>query len=62
MIGSRPPIKDEITRVLKAFSGMYAARDRALFVLGLKSSFRISEMLSLRVQDVWRDGAEGQGD
>jgi integrase len=42
--------------VLKAFSGAYAARDRALFILGLKSGLRISEMLSLTVQDVWKDG------
>jgi integrase len=56
MIGSRPLTNDEITSVLKAFSGAYAARDRALFILGLKSGFRISEMLSLRVQDVWKNG------
>jgi integrase len=56
MIGSRPLTNDEITSVLRAFSGTYAARDRALFVIGLKSGFRISEMLSLRVQDVWRGG------
>ena len=56
MIGSRPLDNDEIGNVIKAFSGTYAARDRALFVLGIKSGFRISEMLSLEVSDVWRDG------
>ena len=56
MIGSRPLTSEEIARVLKTFSGAYAARDRALFILGLKSGFRISEMLSLKVSDVWKDG------
>jgi integrase len=52
MIGARPLTNGEIANVLNAFTGAYAARDRALFVLGLKSGFRISEMLSLRVSDV----------
>ena len=56
MIGSRPLTSEEVASVLKTFSGAYAARDRALFILGLKSGFRISEMLSLRVSDVWKDG------
>jgi len=30
------------------------SRDRALFLLGVKSGFRISELLSLQVGDVWR--------
>jgi len=56
MIGSRPLTSGEVASVLKTFSGAYAARDRALLILGLKSGFRISEMLSLRVSDVWKDG------
>jgi integrase len=56
MIGSRPLTSEEVASVLKTFSGAYAARDRALFILGLKSGFRISEMLSLRVSNVWKDG------
>lgn len=55
MIGSRPLTSEEVASVLKTFSGSYAACDRALFILGLKSGFRISEMLSLKVQDVWKD-------
>jgi site-specific recombinase XerC len=55
MIGSRPLTSEEVASVLKTFSGTYASRDRALFIFGLKSSFRISEMLSLRVADVWKD-------
>jgi integrase len=56
MIGSRPLTSDEITNVYNAFSGAYGMRDRALFVLGLKSGFRIAELLSLKVKDVWKDG------
>jgi integrase len=56
MIGSRPLTSEEVASVLKTFSGAYAARDRALFMLGLKSGFRISEILSLTVSDVWKGG------
>jgi site-specific recombinase XerC len=56
MIGSRPLSNEEIINVSNAFTGSYATRDRALFILGLKSGFRISEMLSLKVSDVWKDG------
>jgi integrase len=31
-------------------------RDRALFILGVRSGFRISELLSLRVSDVFANG------
>lgn len=31
-------------------------RDHALFVLGLKTGYRISELLSIKVKDVYRDG------
>ena len=52
MKGCRPLTESEITEVLKSFSGMYAARDRALFALGCLSGFRVSELLSLKVKDV----------
>jgi integrase len=42
--------------VSKSFGGRYAARDKALFLLGLKTGFRISELLSLTVGDVWQHG------
>lgn len=57
MIGSRPLTQEEIKYILLAFHGHYAARNRALFVLGLKTGFRISELLSLKVCDVYQDGA-----
>ena len=57
MKGTRPLTQLEIQAVLKSFRGKYQARDRALFLLGLKSGLRISELLSLRVGDVIQYGA-----
>jgi len=56
MKGSRPLTEDEVAIVAKSFGGQYAARDKALFLLGVKSGFRISELLSLAVGDVYRHG------
>jgi integrase len=56
MKGCRPLSDQEVTAVSRSFGGTYAARDRALFILGLKSGFRISELLSLRVGDVRQHG------
>jgi integrase len=43
-------------QVCQAFRGAYATRNKALFVLGCKTGFRISELLSLTVGDVWQHG------
>ena len=56
MKGCRPLTQEETEAVLESFSGEYAARDRALFVLGTLSGFRVSEMLSLKVGDVFQNG------
>jgi len=56
MKGCRPMSEDEVAVVAKSFGGAYAARDKALFLLGIKSGFRISELLSLRVGDVYQHG------
>jgi integrase len=56
MKGCRPLSDDEVTQVAASFGGKYAARDKTLFLLGLKSGFRISELLSLRVGDVCQRG------
>lgn len=48
MKGARPLTDTEI----KAIAGRLSVRDRALFTLGLRSGFRVSELLSVRVQDV----------
>lgn len=56
MKGCRPLDQDEIKKVVKSFSGDFEKRDRALFLLGLKTGFRISELLSLRIGDVIQGG------
>ena len=56
MKGCRPLTDEEVRLVQQSFGGVYATRDKALFLLGVKSGFRISELLSLRVGDVWQHG------
>ena len=56
MKGCRALSDKEISRVSQAFTGVYALRNRALFVTGVKTGFRISELLSLRVWDVYQYG------
>jgi integrase len=52
MNGCRPLTEAEVTLLQRNFGGVYAARDKALFLLGVKSGLRISELLSLRLGDV----------
>jgi integrase len=54
MKGCRPLTDVEVRLVLQSFGGRYAQRDRALFLLGVRSGFRISELLALQVGDVWQ--------
>jgi site-specific recombinase XerD len=56
MTGSRPLTEAEIQNVLQAFKGKYDLRNRTLFLLGLNTGARISELLALDVGDVWRFG------
>ena len=56
MKGCRPLTDAEVRLVTDTFGGRYAARDRALFVLGVRSGFRVSELLSLKVGDVENHG------
>jgi integrase len=56
MKGCRPLTDAEVEVVLKSFAGQYAVRDKALFLMGTKSGFRISELLSLRLGDVLHAG------
>ena len=56
MKGTRPLSNDEIRKVADAFEGIYAPRNRGLFVLGVSSGGRISELLSLKVGDVYQNG------
>lgn len=52
MRGCRPFSESEVQRITRSFSGRYAKRDRALFILGVRSGLRISELLSLELKDV----------
>jgi excisionase family DNA binding protein len=56
MKGSRPLTDEEITRIAQSFMGTHALRNRALFLTGVRTGFRISELLSLHVIDVYRNG------
>jgi hypothetical protein len=54
--GYRAVTDDEVAQVSQAFRGTYAARERARFVLGVKTGFGVSEFLSLRIGDLWQHG------
>jgi integrase len=56
MKGCRPLTDAEVSLVAKSFGGTFAARNRALFIVGHRTGFRISELLSLRVGDVMQHG------
>jgi integrase len=51
MKGSRPLTVDEVKLIEKSFGGRFALRNKAMFLLGVKAGFRISELLSIRVGD-----------
>ena len=56
MKGTRPLNNGEIRRVSTCFTGTFATRNRGLFVLGVSTGGRISELLSLQIGDVWQNG------
>ena len=47
---------EEVAQVSKSFGGVYAKRNKAMFLVGHRTGFRISELLSLRVGDVLQHG------
>ena len=55
MKGTRPLDNDEIRRVSACFTGTFAVRNRALFMVGVSSGGRISELLSLQIGDVYQN-------
>jgi integrase len=56
MAGCRALTDAEIGLVRRSFGGVYAKRDEALFVLGVRAGFRISELIAIRVKDVMQHG------
>lgn len=56
MQGTRPLDNAEIKLVSESFEGKYALRNRSLFMLGVSIGGRISELLALKVGDVYQNG------
>ena len=56
MKGARPLTETEIQKVSQTFNGKYEVRDGCMFILGIKTGMRISELLSLNVGDVFEKG------
>ena len=56
MKGTRPLDNAEIRSVSEAFGGVFAVRNRSLFMLGVSVGGRISELIALKVDDVWQNG------
>ena len=57
MKGTRPLDNDEIRRVSECFSGTFEVRNRGLFMLGVSTGGRISELLGLQIGDVYQNDA-----
>ena len=57
MKGTRPLDNDEIRRVSTCFTGTFEVRNRGLFMLGVSTGGRISELLSLTIGDVYQNSA-----
>ena len=55
MRGTRPLDNDEIRRVSGCFTGTFEIRNRGLFMIGVSTGGRISELLSLRIGDVYQN-------
>ena len=56
MKGTRSLDNDEIRKVSECFDGTFAERNRGLFVLGVSTGGRISELLALKIGDVYQNG------
>ncbi|RKU10891.1 recombinase XerD [Candidatus Poribacteria bacterium] len=55
MKGTRPLDNTEIRLVSACFKGTFEARNRGLFMLGVSTGGRISELLSLTIGDVYQN-------
>ena len=56
MAGMRDYSDEELELVRKSFGGRYALRDRCYFEMALQMGLRVSEMLSIRVGQVYQYG------
>jgi site-specific recombinase XerD len=56
MKGTRPLSTEEIIAVSNQFTGTFEVRNRSLFMLGVSVGGRISELLALKISDVWQNG------
>ena len=56
MKGTRPLNNDEIQLVFDCFTGTFEIRNRSLFMIGVSTGGRISELLSLTIGDVYQNG------
>ena len=57
MRGTRPLDHEEIQQVANCFDSTFASRNRCLFMLGVSTGGRISELLSLTINSVYQNGA-----
>ena len=57
MRGTRPIDNTEIIQVACCFDGTFEVRNRCLFMLGVSTGGRISELLSLTIGSVWQNGS-----
>jgi len=55
MKGCRPLDTNEILKISEQFSGTFEIRNRSLFMLGVSVGGRISELLALKIDDVWQN-------
>ena len=55
MKGTRPLDNNEILLVSACFDGSFKIRNRGLFMIGVSTGGRISELLSLRIGDVYQN-------
>ena len=55
MKGCRPLDTNEILKISEQFNGQFSVRNKSLFLLGVSVGGRISELLALKVSDVWQN-------
>ena len=55
MKGTRPLDNTEIRSVSACFTGTFEVRNRGLFMIGVSTGGRISELLSLQIGDLYQN-------